>query len=567
MSNSTRGKTENDGTIRTVKLAAFILIVLVVFACFAPDLRNDFVYTWDDAGYIVDNDHIKRLSLETLSWAFFGVYANYWAPLTWLSLALDHAFWGLNPLGYHLTNNIFHALNAGLFFLLVLQLLQRYAAVTTTEDKRTFPYGFNQAFYCSLLAALFFAIHPLRVESVAWATERKDVLSLFFGIPAVMAYLQYTESDEKHPGALSFAFSRHYWFAAALFCFSLLSKSTLVTLPLVLLVLDWFPLGRVRRTSLIVLLLEKTVFLLVAGAVAAIILSTHQSVSMPLAESDILSRLLIAFKSVMHYLWFMIWPFHLSPFYLHPGSINFFSLEYTVPVLFSLIVTLYSALLVKRKPVLLTVWLIYLITLMPLLGFAQVSNTIMSDRFTYIPSLPISILAALSITRLAAGPSGSRVKVAAILSGTAFLLLASAYLTVRQLSFWKNDVALWSRAIDVNPHFSGRTYFMRATSYVLKGEYEKALADMDEAIAIAERKKRFPMDDLYSERARLLARLGKYNSAIADYTKALQSDSSPKRSVYYRERGQLYKEQGMLSRANDDFRSAASIDRNNLTKQ
>jgi len=554
-----RRKPENDGNIRTVKLAAFIIIVLVIFLCFAPDLRNGFVYTWDDAGYIAENAHIKSLSLETLSWAFFGVYANYWAPLTWLSLALDHAFWGLNPLGYHLTNNILHALNAGLFFLLVLQLLQRYVTVHHTEDKRTFLYSFNHAFYCSLLAALFFAIHPLRVESVAWATERKDVLSLFFGIPAVMAYIKYTESDEKHPGALSFVFSRHYWFAVALFCLSLLSKSTLVTLPLVLLVLDWFPLDRVRRTNRKAILLEKVVFMLIAGATAAIIFTAHQAVTMPFTESDILSRVLIAFKSVMHYLWFTIWPINLSPFYLHPGNIDFLSLEYAVPVLFFLIVTVYSAMLVKRKPVLLAVWLIYLITLVPLLGFAQVSNTIMSDRFTYIPSMPISILVALAINHLVTRLSDSRVKVVALLAAVTFLLISNAYLTVRQLSFWKDDVALWSRAIDVNPHFSGRTYFMRATSYMMKGEYEKALIDMDEAIAIAEQKKRSQMHDLYLERARILAHLGTYDRAIEDYTKALQSDFSTNRSLYYRERGQLYKELGKPSLADEDFLSAATI--------
>ena len=548
---------------RTRKVSvAFIFIVLAVFLCFAPDLRNDFVYTWDDAVYITNNDHIQSMSLEMLSWAFFSVYAYYWAPLTWLTLAADRACWGLNPLGYHLTNNILHALNAGLFFLLVLQLLQRHITLTNSEDEKTFPYRYNHIFFCSLLAALFFAIHPLRAESVAWITERKDVLSLFFGISAVITYIKYTESVGKRPGTMPFVFSKRYWLAVTLFCFSLLSKSTLVTLPLVLLVLDWFPLGRLKRSGTKVLLMEKSFFLLIAGVVAAIILSTHQSASMPLAESDILSRVLIAFKSVMHYLWFMLWPINLSPFYLHPGNVNIISLEYVVPVLFILIVTIYSAMLVKRKPVLLAVWLIYLITLMPLLGFAQVSNTIMSDRFTYIPSMPISILVALAITRLGTRLSDSRVKVNVLLAAVALLLISNAYLTIRQLSFWKNDVALWSRAIDVNPHFSGRTYFMRATSYMMTGEYEKALIDINEAIAIADRKKRSQMDDLYSERARILSRLGNYNCAIADYTKALEYDSSPKRSVYYLERGQLYKEQGMQSLANEDFKSAAIMSGN-----
>jgi len=562
MSDPGRKITENNGNIRTVKLAAFIVIVLVTFLCFAPDLRNGFVYTWDDAGYIVENEHIKSLSFETLSWAFFSVYANYWAPLTWLSLSLDHAFWGLNPLGYHLTNNILHALNAGLFFLLSLQLLQSYATVHHTEDKRTFLYSFNHAFYCSLLAALFFAIHPLRVESVAWATERKDVLSLFFGIPAVMAYIKYTESVGKRPGTLTFALSPHYWFAVALCCLSLMCKPTLVTLPLALLVLDWFPLKRMQRTTAKTLLAEKVVFLLFAGVISAIVITAHEQTAMPFTESDVLSRVLIAFKSIMHYLWFMLWPLNLSPFYLHPGNVRFFSLEYTVPVFLFLIITAYSALLTKRKPVFMAAWSIYLITLLPTLGSAQASNFAMADRFTYVPSLPLSMMAALCLTSAVVRLSGSRVKAVPVLSGIVLLLLANTYLTVRQISFWENDVTLWSRAIEVKPHFSGRTYFMRGTSYAMRGEYEKALPDMNEAIAIAGRKKNSRMHDLYLERARILTHLRDYNGAIDDYTKALLSDSSPKRSVYYWERGQLYKEQGIPSLANEDFRSAATINGN-----
>jgi hypothetical protein len=410
-----------------------------------------------------------------------------------------------------------------------------------------------------LLAALIFAVHPLRAESVAWATERKDVLSLFFGIPAVLAYIKYAESDGDRPGAVPFMVSRRCWLAFTLFCLSLLSKATLVTLPLVLLVLDWFPLDRFKKTGLKRLLIEKAVFALIAGATSLVILSAHQSVTMPLAESDISSRVLIAFHSIMSYLWFMVWPINLSPFYLHPGNVRFLDPEYAVPVLFFLVITAYAARRMKSRPVFMAVWLIYLITLLPVLGVAQVSNTIMSDRFTYIPGLPISVLAALSITRFVLGLSHSRTAFFAAFSGIALFFAANAYLTVRQLSFWKDDVALWGRAIDVNPHFSGRTYFMRATSYRMAGEYEKALADMDEAIAIAERRKRSQMHDLYLERARIRKQLGDYNGAIDDYSSALLTDSSPMRSVYYWERGQMYKEQGMQTLANEDFRSAASV--------
>jgi tetratricopeptide (TPR) repeat protein len=499
----------------------FFLVVAITFICFIPTLFNDLLLTWDDGYGIVKNEQIRQLSIETFRWAFTTFYFEDWLPFVWISLAVDYALWGLNPAGYHLTNSIIHALNAGLFFLASLALLKRYIS----RNAKSSVLGGDRVYYCSLLAALLFAIHPLRVESVAWAFERKDVLSLFFGLLALLAYIRYTSSIEVSgaPSARAFSFlvSPVYWVAITFYCFSLLSKAMLVSLPLVLLVLDWFPLNRINRMNRGRVFLEKALFLLFSGITSAILLAAHPLSKMPFSESDMLSRILIASKSIMGYLLLMVWPINLSHFHLHPGNIQNIGFEYLFPVLLFIAITVCCVLLIKRWPVFMAVWLIYVITLVPVLGFTQVSSTAMADRYTYVPGLAISLLAALAITALAGRFSASHIVNKAVILGTLVVLSAGCYLTVRQISYWKNDVTLWSRAIELQPHFSGRMYFERATAFEGRGEFDKALPDMNEAIAIAEKRRRPNMEELYYKRAHILMQLGETDRATADYNYAL----------------------------------------------
>ncbi len=494
----------------------FFCIVAITFLCFSPTLFNELLLTWDDGYGIVDNEQIRQLSLETFRWAFTEFYFRDWLPLVWISFALDYAVWGLNPVGYHLTNNVLHALNAGLFFLILLALLKPFTSHNLSG---------NRVYYCSLLAALLFAIHPLRVESVAWAFERKDVLSLFFALIALLAYIKYVQSKEASvavpAGMFSFLSAPVYWMAISFYCLSLLSKAMLVTFPLVLLVLDWFPLKRINRTDLRLVLLEKASFVLLAGMTSVILLFVHSSASMPLSESDMLSRILIAFKSITGYLWLMVWPVDLSHFHLHPGNIQNIGFEYLFPILFFIAITICCVLLIRKWPACMAVWLIYVITLIPVLGFTQVSSTAMADRYTYVPGLAISLLAALAITTLAGKFSASRMVISTVAVGALVMLSVSCYLTVRQISFWKDDVTLWSRAIELQPHFSGRMYFERATAFEDRGEFHKALPDMSEAITIAEMKGRPDMEELYFKRSKILMRLGDADRATADYNHAL----------------------------------------------
>lgn len=500
----------------------FFLVAGITFLCFIPALFNDLLMFWDDGYGIIRNERIREFSIETFRWAFTTFYSEDWIPLVWISFALDHVLWGLRPAGYHLTNNIIHSLTAGLFFLVSLALCRGYVS----RHGDTAVLSGSGAYYCSLLAALLFAVHPLRVESVAWAMERKDVLSLFFGMLALLAYLRYTGSkkasgDAVAPHPFSFTAVPAYRHAVIFYFLSLLSKAMLVTFPFVLLVLDWFPLKRISRPNLRAVLLEKTPFLFLSAGTSSILMAVHTSSKMPFSEANMLSRVLIAFKSIMSYLLLTVRPVGLSHFYLHPGNIQHIGFEYLLPILVFVGITACCVLSIRRWPVCMAVWLIYIITSVPVLGFVQVSSTAMADRYTYVPGLAVSLLAALAIMTAREKFSARRMVVKTITAGILVLVAASSYLTVRQISFWKDDVALWSRAIELQPHFSGRMYFERAGAFAERGEFQKASEDMNEAIAIAERKGRPNMEELYFKRSQILMQLGDADRAAADYDYAM----------------------------------------------
>ncbi|HET8538437.1 MAG TPA: hypothetical protein VFL83_01065 [Anaeromyxobacter sp.] len=379
-----------------------------------------------------------------------GYYANLWAPLTWLSLALDRAIWGLDPVGFHLTNVVLHALDAGLFFLVALRLLGALAAARAGADAEG---AERRALRGALVAALLFAVHPLRVESVAWAAERKDVLALFFGLAAMLAYLRHVESErvratppEVPPSALGT--SRSFWAAVALFCPSLLAKPMLVTLPAVLLLLDWAPLGRIRAAGLRRIVAEKVPFLLASGAALAVAADSVRTNALSLAQAGVLSRGLVALESTAAYLWLTVWPLRISPFYVHPVNLARPGPEHVASAALLASITIGCALAARRgRPALLPAWLVYLVGLAPVLGFHQVGPQAMAARFTYFPSLPIALVLGAVVARAALG---ARRRWAALLlaTGAAAWIATLAAVTVRDLSFWRDDVTLWTRVID-----------------------------------------------------------------------------------------------------------------------
>jgi hypothetical protein len=328
-----------------------------------------------------------------------------------------------------------------------------------------------------------------------------------------------------------------------------------VTLPFVLLILDWFPLRRFVSTNLRTLLFEKAPFLVLALIDTALVSMSNMPVIVSHAHISMASRVLIAFKSIMYYLWLTVWPVDISPFYLHPGNISEIGIEYVLPILLFILVTSCCVLMVKRQPVLLVVWLLFLITLVPFLGFFHAGPQAMAARFTYLPGLPVTLLFALGTTAAFVRLSSSRIASIAIIMATILILILVGRLTVKHIAFWKDDVTLFSRAIDLRPHYSGRMYFQRGVGYAKKGKLQNALADMNEALAIA-LAKNYHQHSIYVHRARILRRMGDMEGAIADYSSAISNAEYPEHLMYYFERAYTYKEMGRYDLAEIDLRHA-----------
>lgn len=545
-------------SLKLSQTAAFLAVVAITFVCFLPDLRNGLL-DWDDSGYITNNEQIRELSFETIRWAFTEFYCNYWAPLTWLSLAVDYAFFGLNPVGYHLTNNCFHAVNAGLFMLLSLRLL-RYHCVQTPPDTGDTPgisCNSQASLYCSLLAALIFAIHPLRVESVVWATERKDVLSLFFGLLALLVYLRYVQAaaadDHDHKRPFLFVSSAAYWGVVAFFSLSLFSKAMFLSLPVALLILDWFPLKRMSRGSALKLILEKITLLIPAIATAMLIMQATAATRVTYADVFLPSRILIVFNSLKTYLRLFVWPSDIRPVYLNPGNI-FLDFNGVISIIVILGITLFCFMNVRRKPLCLASWLLFLVTLSPMLSVSGIHA--MAPRFTYLPGLSLSFLAAFGVVTAVQKSAESRLVQVSIITGIGVVLLLLAAITVRDTAFWKNDITLWSRVIELEPHRFGKAYFQRSLFLNLAGEYDKALADVDEAISIALRKNYVGVHEIYAQRAAILKNIKDYQGALADLSRAIEASGGMFADRYYRERGEIYRLLGDLERAAADFKAA-----------
>lgn len=553
-------------TLKNRELWGVALVATAAFLCFWPTTNNGLLQ-WDDSGYILDNTNIRSIDFSTLYWAFTTFYVNYWAPLTWLSLAVDYHFWGLNPVGYHLTNNILHALNSGLFFLLILHLTvihgrSKHAVSVSCEDKSS-----TTGFYHSLLAALIFALHPLRVESVAWATERKDVLCVFFGILAMICYLRYADrsaGSRKAAGSLHpFLQSGYYWLAVIFYCFSLLSKSMLVVLPLILLLFDWFPLERHKMRTYPAALAEKLPFLLPAGFASILTIKSQGESLMSFDQANLLSRFLIAVKSLYTYLRMTVWPIDISPFYVHPGkNIALVGLEYIVPIMVVFAITAVCLTVARRWPVLLTAWLFYLITVFPMLGFTQTGPQGMAARFTYVPSMASAFVMSLFFTLIFEKFRHYRPAVIMLVLAVVTVLLAYCSITRNDISYWKNDIILWTRVIELKPHSSGRAYFQRSYAYLSDGQYQKALSDGDEALRIAISKNYNRIYDIQLLRGRILARLERWDEAAVAYTDAINRDSSLTRAIYFAERGTAYSRMGRQDLADNDFKLATMKPRN-----
>jgi protein O-mannosyl-transferase len=471
------------GVIPLKLLIIIFLVTSTTFIAYYPALNNDF-QTWDTRSYVIDNPNIKALTWENLQWMFTSFYRSNWHPLTWLSHALDYAWFGLNPWGHHLVSLIIHSLNSVLLFALVIALI---SFKPSAENALRFVPVNNKTLLAAGVAAILFGIHPQHVESVVWVAERKDVLCLFFILLALLSYVFYN--------AVHTINARIGWYLSTLLCFvlALLAKPMAVTFPVILLLMDVYPLNRTRLiashqrncVSYKRLVFEKIPFFIFTLFSAAItFLAQHQGGSISgLEQLGIQIRLLNAFNSLIFYISKFIFPIGLSPFYPYPSYSRFH--EYypsLIPVIAGFLITFVCGYLwYKKKYYWLMAWLFYLLTLSPVIGIIQVGVQAAADRYVYLPTIPFYILIGVGIACLLYTIKPI-LKIGIV---TVFLLISVGLvqLTQKQTLIWKNDWIFWNYIVAYAPNAS-LPYFQLGTIYFNKGEYEKAIEYYHQAISI-----------------------------------------------------------------------------------
>jgi hypothetical protein len=417
------------------------LIVVVVFVAFYPSLGNGFNY--DDERNILDNRDYRGLGLSNLRWMFTTFLMGHYQPLSWMTLGLDYIVWGKKPWGYHFTNLVLHAANAVLVFFLARRLFQMTIAGPAKRGAMQAAIDLG-----ALIAALLFAIHPLRVESVAWVTERRDVLSSFFLLVTVLLYLR------AHSSTTSTLRRRMLVAAVVTFLLSLLSRAMGVTLPLILLVLDIYPLqrlgggrGRYFGPDVRHVWIEKIPFIILA-AIAAILapIAQHDAgATIELARHGVVGRLAQACYGVVFYLHKSLLPIDLSPIYELWLPLSFGDPRYYVSAIFALILAIALVRFRRRCPAVVTAAVCYLILLLPVLGFVQSGVQEVADRYSYMPMIGWTIVVGAGIVLFwdKFGKGSERVAIVAV---TALIVAALSALTWRQCLIWRTPLTLWTHA-------------------------------------------------------------------------------------------------------------------------
>jgi protein O-mannosyl-transferase len=466
-----------DGVFVDRRITSILAVVvgLSTFVTFVPALRLGFV-EWDDFANFVTNFQYRGLTLDHLHWMLTSVRGGHWIPVTWATFGLDHSIWGMDPFGYHLTNVLLHSTNAIVFFFLARWLLRLAVPKVSTT-----------ALLAGAAAAAFlFGMHPLRVESVAWITERRDVLSGLLWMLAILAYLRAPERSGKKAGG---------WKLLSLACYQLavMSKSITVTLPVILLILDVYPLQR-HREGRGRLLTEKTPYLPIMffGIFMAFFAARAGGYLTSLDRLSFVERVAVTSYSLWFYVSTTVAPLTLSPLYELPPSLRAAAARFIVPGLMVIVITVCALALRRRWPALLAAWMAYAIMLSPVSGMLHNGSQIVADRYSYLSCLPWALLFGAFVAliadkiRAAARPS----IVWRVASVSCFVALAVLpVLTWRQLPVWRDGETLWPYTLAVDPDCSMCHYY-----------YGQYLRNRDRAV---------PAVDHFSRAAELRPALGK----------------------------------------------------------
>jgi len=519
-------------------LVLSLLLAAVTLAVYSPVSRNGFI-NLDDDTYILNNPHLRAgLTWNTLKWSLTSFEWDNWYPLTWLSHALDYSLFGARASGHHMVNAILHSLNAAILFWLL------YSATG-------FPWR-------SLLVAALFALHPINVESVAWAAERKNVLSMLFFLLGLAAYGWYA----RRPGLSRYAL------VFLLFILALMSKPQVVTFPFLLLLWDFWPLCRVAgwtspqnpeeqetvaQVSLPKLLLEKVPLLLLAIADAALtVLAQRYGHAMHGAYYSLLNRVGNTLISYVRYLIFAVWPLNLAAFYPHPTKL--FPLSKVAASLFLLIVvTLVAVWQRRRQPYLLVGWFWFLGAMLPMIGLVQVGQQAMADRYAYIPYIGLFLMLVWTLEEGA----HQRIPPWALGTAAAAALIALSFLTHREIGYWRDSQTLWSRALAVTQD-NNVAHDSLARFLVMDGRSEEAVSHVRASLTI----------DPHDLQATMI--LGTYEHSRGNYGEAinlyklvlLHADNPDMRADAFTNLGSAYRQVGDTADAKPCFEQSLRLSPN-----
>ena len=459
-----------------------IILTVVTLAVYWQVHQFEFI-NFDDVIYITENPIIKSgISLNGLLWAFGSKYFGLWNPLVWLSFMADYQFYGLNAGGYHVTNLVLHILSVLLLFWLFCRM--------------------TGAVWKSAFVAAFFALHPLHVESVTWVSERKDVLSAFFWMLTLFMYVYYTEKPAI----------KRYLLILFSFVLALLSKPMVITLPVIMILLDYWPLNRFasqKGNLLLWQLKEKLPFFMLSAAMIIITFYTpneREAYTKIISLSDRLANAPVAF---ILYLMKTFFPHSMTIFYPFPSQIPVWKIVGSV--LLIIMISAAAIAMVRRLPSLLVGWLWFVIMMIPVIGITRIGDFAMTDRYHYLPSIGISIMLAWGLTSFI---KDKQTQNRVLFPAGIIALLFLALLTWKQCGYWQNSIELWQHALKVTDN-NYMAHNNLASALLEKGETQQAIDHYQKAIAI----NHYPA--AYYNTGVIYHHLGRFQQAIEQFSQAI----------------------------------------------